>query len=104
MVRRAAAERFGLAVAASIRWVRVWRSTGAPRALSPPRPGGGNRGSGIEVYRPMILAAIEAQVDITLVELANLLRDEHRASFVPATIWRLLDRCAVTKNVAHASE
>ena len=52
----------------------------------------------------MILAALEAQVDITLVELANLLRDEHRASFVPATIWRLLDRCAVIKNVAHASE
>ena len=52
----------------------------------------------------MILAAIEAQVDITLVELANLLRDERRASFVPATIWRLLDRCAVIRKVAHASE
>lgn len=92
MSRRAAAARFGVAVATSIRWVRVWRTTGAFAA----KARGGNRRSRIEVYRPVILAAIEAQVDITLVELANLLRDEHHASFAPSTIWRLLDRCAVT--------
>ena len=44
----------------------------------------------------MILAAIEAEVDITLVELAALLRSQHRASFAPSTVWRFLDRHDLT--------
>ena len=44
----------------------------------------------------MILAAINAQVDITLVELAELLACEHRAAFAPSTIWQFLDRHAIT--------
>ena len=36
----------------------------------------------------VILAAIEAQVDITLVELADMLRREQGASFAPSTVWR----------------
>jgi hypothetical protein len=43
-------------------------------------------------------------VDITLVELAELLRREHHAAFAPSTIWRILDRHAITiKKMAHAS-
>ncbi len=34
-----------------------------------------------------MLAAIDAQVDITLVELAELLCRDHRVSFAPSTIW-----------------
>ena len=99
MSRRAAAERFGVAVASAIRWVHAWRTTGATRA----RPqGGDHRSFRIEAYKDVILASIEARVDITLVELADLLRSEHGASFAPSTIWRFLDRHGITfkKNCA----
>ena len=91
MSRRGAAERFGVAIATSIRWVRAWRMTGSVCAL----PRGGDLGSHrIEAFRGVVLAAIDAQVDITLSELADLLRDQHGASF--ARIWRLLDRHGVS--------
>ena len=94
MSRRAAAERFGVAVASAIRWVHEWRTTGAFSAKS---KGGDQRSHRIEAHRTVILAAIDAQVDITLVELAELLRRDHRVSFAPSTIWRFLDRHAITK-------
>jgi transposase len=93
MSRRAAAERFGVAAASAVRWVRAWRMTGARRAKP---QGGDKRSHRIEVYRDVILAAIEAQVDITLAELADMLRREHAASFAPSTVWRFLDRHAMT--------
>ncbi len=44
-------------------------------------------------------------MDITLVELAEMLRREHCASFASSTIWRFLDRDGITiKKTAHASE
>ena len=102
MSRRAAAERFGVAVATAIRWVRTFRTTGTTAA----KPKGGDRRSHrIEAYRGIILAAVEAQVDLTLVELSEMLRREHGAKFAPSTLWRFLDRHAMTfKKAAHASE
>jgi transposase len=91
--RRAAAERFGVAAASAVRWVREWRENGATRAKA---QGGDKRSRRIEVYRDFILGAIEAQVDITLVELTELLRSEHDAVFAPSTIWRFLDRHSMT--------
>ena len=35
-------------------------------------------------------------MDITLVELADMLRREHGASFAPSTVWRFLDRHDMT--------
>jgi transposase len=93
MSRRAAAERFEVAAASAIRWVREWRATGATRA----KPKGGDlRSHRIEAYRDIILAAIEAQVDITLVELSDMLRERYGAAFAPSTVWRFLDRHAMT--------
>lgn len=93
MSRRAAAERFGVAAASAVRWVQAWRTTGTMRA----KPQGGDKRSHlIEGYRDIILAAIEAQVDITLVELADMLRCTHGTFFAPSTIWRFLDRHAMT--------
>jgi transposase len=89
----AAAERFGIAVSSAVRWVRAWRAEGRATALP---QGGDLRSRHIEVYRDVILAAIKAEVDITLVELAELLRREHGASFAPSTVWRFLDRHAMT--------
>jgi len=89
----AAAERFGVAVSSAIRWVRAWRMDGRATAL--PR-GGDLRSQHIEGYREVILAAIEAEVDITLVELAELLECKHGTSFAPSTVWRFLDRHGMT--------
>ena len=91
--RRAAAERFGVGVATAIRWVRVFHATGATRAKP---KGGDQRSRRIEAYRSAILGAVEAKVDITLVELAEMLRREHGAQFAPSTVWRFLDRHAMT--------
>jgi transposase len=93
MSRRAAAARFGVAVASAVRWVHEWRITGATSAKP---KGGDQRSHRIEAYGAIIMAAIDAQVDITLVELAELLRIEHGASFAPSTVWRFLDRHAIT--------
>ena len=86
---RAAGERFGIGVATAIRWVRVWRDTGASSAK---RKGGDLRSQRIEAFRAEILAAVEAKKDITLIELAELLEREYGARFAPSTIWRFFAR------------
>jgi transposase len=73
--------------------VREWRTTGARRAKP---QGGDQRSHRIEAYRDILLTAVDAKVDITLVELAEMLRDEHGAVFAASTIWRFLDRHAMT--------
>jgi transposase len=93
MSRRAAAERFEVAVATAIRWVREFRASGATAAKP---KGGDQRSHRIETYRDIIFGAVEAQVDITLVELAELLQHEHATSFAPSTVWRFLDRHGLT--------
>jgi transposase len=80
-------------VATAIRWVRVFHATGATKAKP---KGGDQRSQRIEAYRAAILGAVEAQVDITLAELAEMLRREHGAHFAPSTVWRFLDRHAMT--------
>ena len=83
--RHAAARRFGVSVASAVRWLRAWRDEGAKAA----KPRGGDRHSHrIEAFGEVILGAIEAQTDITLVELSELLQREHGARFAPSTIWR----------------
>ena len=58
--------------------------------------GGDLRSHHIEAYCDVILAAIKAEVDITLVELSELLHRQHGASFAPSTVWRFLDRHDLT--------
>ena len=91
--RRAAAERFGVAVASAIRWVSAFRATGATVA----KPKGGDlRSHRIEAFRDVILVAIEAQKDATLVDLAAMLDREHGAVFAPSTVHRFLVRHRIT--------
>jgi transposase len=89
----AAAERFGIAVSTAVRWVKAWRAEGRATALP---QGGDLRSHRIEAYRCVILAVVDAEVDITLVELADRLRRQHGASFAPSTVWRFLDRHGLT--------
>jgi len=91
--RRAAAKRFGVSASSAVRWAGEWRAVGSRRA----KPQGGDQHSWrIEAYRDIILGAIAVKVDLTLAEIAALLREEHGASFAPSSVWRFLDRHAMT--------
>jgi transposase len=91
--RRAAAQRFGISPASAVRFVKEWRQSGTTRAK---RLGGDQRSHRIEVHCDVILSAIEAKPDLTLVEIAEMLKTEQGASFAPSSIWRFFDRHAVT--------
>ncbi len=91
--RRAAAARFGVSAATAVRWVHAINTTGSVR----PKPQGGDtRSHRIEAFASVILAAVEARKDTTLAELAELLRLEHGAPFAKSSVWRCLDRHAIT--------
>ena len=91
--RRAAAERFGVSAASAVRWVHACKTTGSIAAKP---QGGDTRSHHVEGFGGVILAAVEAKKDISLVELAELLRTEHGACFAASTVWRFLDRHAMT--------
>jgi transposase len=99
--RRAAAERFGVSAASAVRSVHANNTTGSICAKP---QGGDTRSHRVEAFRATILSAIEAQKDISLVELAELLRTKHGVSFAASTVWRFLDRHAMTfkKNSARS--
>lgn len=69
--RRAAAARCGVSAASAIRWVRASRSIGT---IAPKPQGGDTRSHRIEAFRDVILSAINARKNASLVELADLLR------------------------------
>ena len=93
MTRRAAAERFGVAPSTAVRWVDHWRKTSSRQ----PRPQGGDKRSHrIEAHREEILALVEETPDMTLAEIADHLERRHGLGVAQSTIWRLLDRHAMT--------
>jgi transposase len=91
--RRAAAARFGVSMSSAIRWIQQWRQSCRSRAR---RQGGDRRSRHAEAYKDTILAAVDAKVEITLVELAELLRRDHGVAVAPSTVWRFLDRHDIT--------
>jgi transposase len=93
MSRRAAAERFGVSPSSAVRFVSEWRQS---RATSAKPQGGDQRSRRIEAHREMILSAIKAKPDMTLIEIAEMIEAELGASFAPSSVWRFLDRHAVT--------
>ena len=93
MSRRAAAERFGVSASSAVRFVKEWFGSGSVAAK---RQGGDQRSHRIEAHREFILNAIEEKPDLTLVEIAELLTNQQGASFAPSSVWRFLDRHAVT--------
>ncbi len=86
----------------TVRFVSEWRQNGATSAKS---QGGDQRSHRIEAHREMILSVIKAKPDMTLVQIAEMLEAETGASFAPSSVWRFLDRHAITfKKTAHAAE
>jgi len=97
--RRSAARRFGVAASTAIKWVAQWRRTGDVG----PRPRGGDkRSQRIEAHAGEILALVAETPDITLAEIVAHLDQAHGLQVAPSTVWRLLDRHAMTvkKNCA----
>lgn len=93
MSRRAAAERFEVSAASAVRWVQAINTLGSVAAKP---QGGDTRSHHIEAFSGVILAAVAAQKDISLVELADLLRTKYSVSFGASTVWRCLDRHGMT--------
>lgn len=91
--RRAAAARFDVSPSSAVRFIRAWRASGVTRAKG---PGGDQRSHRLEAHGARILSAIEAKPDLTLVEIAAMLKREQDASFAPSSIWRFLHRHAVS--------
>ena len=93
MSRRAAADRFGVAASAAIKWHELWRRTGAVEA----RPQGGDtRSHRIEALAQAILALVSETPDITLAEIAERLERDHGERFVPSIVHRFLARHGIS--------
>ncbi len=93
MSRRAAANRFGIAVSTAIKWVQAWYRTGS---YQPRAQGGDNRSQRIEAHAEGILALVEETPDMTLAEIAAHLHAAHGLKVAHSTVWRLLDRHGMT--------
>jgi len=91
--RHEAAEQFGVSVASAVRWMSAWRRTGQVAAQ---RQGGDRRSRRIEAVGETILSALKAKVDLSLDELVALLWRRHGERFARSTVWRFLDRHAMT--------
>lgn len=93
MSRRAAAERFGIAPSAAIKWHELWERTGSVE----PRPQGGDkRSKRIEARADAILALVAEAPDITLEEIAERLAHDHDERFAPSVIHRFFARRGIT--------
>jgi transposase len=91
MSRRAAADRFGIAPSAAIKWHELWQRTGSVE----PRPQGGDtRSKRIEARAEAILALVAEAPDITLEEIAE--RLDHDERFAPSVIHRFFARRGIT--------
>lgn len=93
MTRRAAAERYGVAVSSAIKWVQAWRRTGS---FEPLPQGGDNRSQRIEAHAEEILSLVEETPDMTLAEIAAHLEAEHGLKVAQSTVWRFFDRHGIT--------
>jgi transposase len=93
MLRRAAAERFGIGPSTAIKWVQRWRETGS---RAPQRSGGDVRSHRIDAYGAAIMDLVDRTPDITLAEIADHLAHSHGLRVAQSTIWRFFERHGMT--------
>jgi len=86
--RRCAAAKFAVSIASAVRWHQRYKQTGK---IEPAAIGGDRHSHRAEAHAAKVLGWIDAERDLTLVEIAARLAEEGHI-FAPATIWRLLDR------------
>ena len=100
---RAAAERFGIAPSAVVKWRRLWLVMGS---VAPRTQGGDLRSGRIEAVGDTILAMVDGSPDITLAEIAARLERDHGHRFAPSTAHRFFRRhgWSYKKKTGHASE
>ncbi len=96
MSRRAAATRFGVSAASAIRWRQLVLQHGTPAAKP---QGGDRRAARLDTHAALILGAIEAKDNITLVELQALLAERGTPVGI-GTLWRFFDRHRITRKKA----
>ena len=87
-----AAKRFDIGVATAVRWHRAWRDHGEREARKQGPKGGGK----LDRHEVFILGLVEAEPDITLVEVGERLVAERSISAVPSTIWLFFERRGIT--------
>jgi transposase len=90
---RAAAERFGVSASSAIRWRAQERREGDVR---PKLQGGDRHSQRIEAHAELILSAVAAKSDITLLELRERLKERGVAVAI-GTLWRFFKRRKITR-------
>lgn len=90
---REAGERFGVSAASVSRWRKLERELGEARAKA---LGGDRRSGRIEAHAATILAVLDEEPDVTLVELRGKLADKGLV-FGDGTIRRFLRRHNITR-------
>ena len=91
---RSAAERFGVGVSSAIRWVQRARTRGT---LEPDKRGGNIRSHRVDAHRELILGWIEAEPDLTLMEIGDRLDTAVGYRPLPSIVCRFFQRHGVTR-------
>ena len=90
---RAAARHFWVSDSSAIKLMQRQRQFGSLAPARQGRPPGRGR---LEPYEAFLIQTVEAQLAITMPELAARLRDEHGIVAAPAMLSRFLCRCGFT--------
>ena len=90
--RRQAAARFKVGVSSAIRWVSLYRETGAVS----PRPRGGKSRSPLEPHADWLLALIAAEPDLTLMEIVERLATGPAVKVSEISVRRFFKRHAIS--------
>ena len=81
-----------ISAASAVRYVAQWRRdrTGAPK------PQGGDRRLKLAPFRDVIIALVDAQPDITMPALAEIMADQHTLQVDPSSLSKFLCRQGYT--------
>lgn len=85
--RRQAARRYRISDASAVRWLQAWR-----RGRRGPLKQGGDRKSRLPAHRSWLLALIEAENDLTLVQVGERLCATHGIKADPGMLSRFFTR------------
>ena len=91
--RRQAAARFGVGISSAIRWVAQSRETGD---IAPKRRGG-RRPSRIDEHAELIMASVDAEPDLTLLEISAKLEEATGYRPPPSVVHGFFKRRGVTR-------